>query len=71
MGKEKVSNDEIYRGERWRVMWITEDGKIEEKKYDDEFEAKQHYFSISKHNKLRQLNLIKECKYYTIYWEWL
>ena len=71
MGKEKVSNDEIYRGERWRVMWITEDDKIEEKKYDDEFEAKQHYFSISKPSKLRQLNLIKECKYYTIYWEWL
>ena len=46
-------------------------GKIEEKKYDDEFEAKQHYFSINKPNKLRQLNLIKECKYYTIYWEWL
>lgn len=68
---KKSSSDEVYRGERWRVMWITEDGKIEEKKYDDEFEAKQHYFSISKPNKLRQLNLIKECKYYTMYWEWL
>ena len=50
---KKSSNDEVYRGERWRVMWIAED------------------FSISKPNKLRQLNLIKECKYYTIYWEWL
>ena len=68
---KKSSNDEVYRGERWRVMRITEDGKIEEKKYDDEFEAKQHCFSINKPNKLRQLNLIKECKYYTIYWEWL
>ena len=60
---KKSSNDE--------VMCITEDGKIEEKKYDDEFEAKQPCFSINKPNKLRQLNLIKECKYYTIYWEWL
>ena len=68
---KKSSNDEIYRGERWRVMWIAEDGKIEEKKYDDEFEAIKHYFSISKPNKLRQLNLIKECKYYTMYCVWL
>ena len=43
---KKSSNDEVYRGERWRVMWIAEDGKIKEEKYDDEFEAKQHYFSI-------------------------
>ena len=27
---KKSSNDEVYRGERWRVMWISEDGKIKE-----------------------------------------
>ena len=28
---KKSSNDEVYRGERWRVMWIAEDGKIKER----------------------------------------
>ena len=53
----------------WRVMYHDENNKIHEEKFHDEDEAKVRFLMIDKPNRTKQLDMIKECKFYTIFYE--
>ena len=53
----------------WRVMYRDENNKIHEEKFHDEDEAKVRFLMIDKPNRTKQLDMIKECKFYTIFYE--
>ena len=53
----------------WRVMYRDENNKIHEEKFHDEEEAKVRFLMIDKPNRTKQLDMIKECKFYTIFYE--
>ena len=55
----------------WRVMWKDCDFKIHYKRFTSEEEAKEFYYSITKPNRVRELDLIHQCKYITLEWELL
>lgn len=64
--EEKINTGTVYR-----VMWKDYEFNIHEEKFKDEDEAKEKYYSIEKPNRLRALDMIKECKFYTMLWELL
>lgn len=64
---EKFDNNETV----YRVIWRTKDFEVNEQKFRDEDEARSFYYSITKPAKLRELDVIKEMKFYTILWELL
>ena len=53
----------------WRVMYRDENNKIHEEKFHDENEAKVRFLMIDKPNRTKQLDMIKECRFYTIFYE--
>ena len=53
----------------WRVMYRDENNKIHEEKFHDEDEAKVRFLMIDKPNRTKQLDMIKEYRYFTIFWE--
>ena len=53
----------------WRVMYRDENNKIHEEKFHDEEEAKVRFLMIDKPNRTKQLDMIKECRFYTIFYE--
>ena len=53
----------------WRVMYRDENNKIHEEKFRDEDEAKVRFLMIDKPNRTKQLDMIKECRFYTIFYE--
>lgn len=53
----------------WRVMYRDENNKIHEEKFHDEDEAKVRFLTIDKPNRTKQLDMIKECRFYTIFYE--
>jgi hypothetical protein len=53
----------------WRVMYRDENNKIHEEKFHDEDEAKVRFLMIDKPNRTKQLDMIKECRFYTLYYE--
>lgn len=53
----------------WRVMYRDENNKIHEEKFNDEDEAKVRFLMIDKPNRTKQLDMIKECRFYTLKWE--
>ena len=53
----------------WRVMYRDENNKIHEEKFHDEDEAKVRFLMIDKPNRTKQLDMIKEQKYYSLYYE--
>ena len=53
----------------WRVMYRDENNKIHEEKFHDEDEAKVRFLMIDKPNRTKQLDMIKECRFYTIFYE--
>ena len=56
----------------WRVMWKDRDFKIHYKRFTSEEEAKKFYYSIqSTDARVRELDLIHQCKYITLEWELL
>lgn len=59
--EEKINTETVYR-----VMWQDSEFKINEKKFKDEFDAKEFYYSVDKPNRKKELQMIKECKFYTL-----
>ena len=53
----------------WRVMYRDENNKIHEEKFYDEDEAKVRFLMIDKPNRTKQLDMIKEYRFYTIFYE--
>ena len=53
----------------WRVMYRDENNKIHEEKFHDEDEAKVRFLMIDKPNRTKQLDMIKEQKFHTIFYE--
>ena len=53
----------------WRVMYRDENNKIHEEKFHDEDEAKVRFLMIDKPNRTKQLDMIKEQKYHSLYYE--
>lgn len=53
----------------WRVMYRDENNKIHEEKFHDEEEAKVRFLMIDKPNRTKQLDMIKEAKFHTIFYE--
>ena len=53
----------------WRVMYRDENNKIHEEKFRDEDEAKVRFLMIDKPNRTKQLDMIKEQKYYSLFYE--
>ena len=53
----------------WRVMYRDENNKIHEEKFHDENEAKVRFLMIDKPNRTKQLDMIKEQKFFTIFYE--
>lgn len=53
----------------WRVMYRDENNKIHEEKFYDEDEAKVRFLMIDKPNRTKQLDMIKEQKYYSLFYE--
>ena len=53
----------------WRVMYRDEENKIHEEKFHDEDEAKVRFLMIDKPNRTKQLDMIKEYRYFTILYE--
>ena len=53
----------------WRVMYRDENNKIHEEKFYDEDEAKVRFLTIDKPNRTKQLDMIKEQKYYSLFYE--
>ncbi len=53
----------------WRVMYRDENNKIHEEKFHDEEEAKVRFLMIDKPNRTKQLDMIKEQKYYSLFYE--
>ena len=53
----------------WRVMYRDENNKIHEEKFYDEDEAKVRFLMIDKPNRTKQLDMIKEQKFFTIFYE--
>ena len=53
----------------WRVMYRDENNKIHEEKFHDKDEAKVRFLMIDKPNRTKQLDMIKEYRYFTIFWE--
>lgn len=53
----------------WRVMYRDENNKIHEEKFNDEDEAKVRFLMIDKPNRTKQLDMIKEQKYYSLFYE--
>ena len=53
----------------WRVMYRDENNKIHEEKFHDEDEAKVRFLMIDKPNRTKQLDMIKEQKYYSLFYE--
>lgn len=53
----------------WRVMYRDENNKIHEEKFHDEDEAKVRFLMIDKPNRTKQLDMIKEYKFHTIFYE--
>ena len=53
----------------WRVMYRDENNKMHEEKFHDEDEAKVRFLMIDKPNRTKQLDMIKECKFHTIFYE--
>ena len=53
----------------WRVMYRDENNKIHEEKFHDEEEAKVRFLMIDKPNRTKQLDMIKEYRFYTIFYE--
>lgn len=53
----------------WRVMYRDENNKIHEEKFYDEDEAKVRFLMIDKPNRTKQLDMIKEFRYFTLYYE--
>lgn len=56
---------------KYRVMWKDEELAIHDKKFNTEEEAKEFYYSIDKPNRIRELDMIKECRFITLEWELL
>ena len=53
----------------WRVMYRDENNKIHEEKFHDEEEAKVRFLMIDKPNRTKQLDMIKEYRFYTLFYE--
>jgi hypothetical protein len=53
----------------WRVMYRDENNKIHEEKFHDEDEARVRFLMIDKPNRTKQLDMIKEQKYYSLFYE--
>ena len=53
----------------WRVMYRDENNKIHEEKFHDEDKAKVRFLMIDKPNRTKQLDMIKEQKFHTIFYE--
>ena len=53
----------------WRVMYRDENNKIHEEKFHDDDEAKVRFLMIDKPNRTKQLDMIKEQKYYSLFYE--
>ena len=53
----------------WRVMYRDENNKIHEEKFHDEDEAKVRFLMIDKPNRTKQLDMIKEQKFFTVFYE--
>ena len=53
----------------WRVMYRDENNNIHEEKFHDEDEAKVRFLMIDKPNRTKQLDMIKEQKYYSLFYE--
>ncbi len=53
----------------WRVMYRDENNKIHEEKFHDEDEAKVRFLMIDRPNRTKQLDMIKEQKYYSLFYE--
>lgn len=53
----------------WRVRFIDENNVNHEEKYTDEQKARERFYSLDSPVKLRQLDMIKDCKYYTLNWD--
>ena len=53
----------------WRVMYRDENNKIHEEKFHNEDEAKVRFLMIDKPNRTKQLDMIKEQKYYSLFYE--
>lgn len=64
--EEKMNCGTVYR-----VMWRDNDFAIHDKKFDDEDKAKEFYYSIDRPNRKKELQMIKECKFYTLLCELL
>ena len=64
--EERISCQTVYR-----VTWKDHDFTIHEKKFKDEFEAREFYYSIDRPNQVRELDIIKQCRYVTLEWELL
>lgn len=58
--------DETSSETKYRVMWKDEEFAIHDKKFDDEEKAKEFYYSIDKPNRKKELQMIKECKFYSL-----
>lgn len=64
--EEKINTGTVYR-----VMWKDYEFNIHEEKFKDEDEAREFYYSIDRPNRVRELDVIKQCRYMTLKWELL
>ena len=53
----------------WRIMYRDENNKVHEEKFHDEDEAKVRFLMIDRPNRTKQLDMIKEQKYYSLFYE--
>ena len=64
--KDKEIRDDI---PSYRVKVIDKDGKQTDTYLKDEEKAKELYYSIEFPNKVKELDIIVECKFITMLWE--
>lgn len=62
--EEKINTETVYR-----VRFIDENNVNHEEKYTDEQEARERFYSLESPIKIRQLDMIKQCKFITLDWD--
>ena len=70
--KHKNMNDkeiENYESVTYRVMFRDSNNKINERKFKSEEKAKEFYYSIDAPNRTKQLDLIKNCRFTSLFFE--
>ena len=65
VGKDEKSSCETV----YRVRFIDENNVNHEEKYTDEQKARERFYSLESPIKIRQLDMIKQCKFITLDWD--